>query len=206
MLPSSSSSTDRPVQVAVPTCGIVANTPKVYTRTGDDGTTGLIGGERVPKDDDRIEAYGTVDELNAVVGLCRSETIEAGVVGIDDELARVQDLLFSLGAELATAGDHEPSRDWDREAAWLEGRIDEAEQVLAPLRNFVLPGGSTANACLHLARTVCRRAERRTVHLQRNGGCSVEVVHFLNRLSDALFVWSRWVAYELGQADVTWNG
>ncbi|HEV3343201.1 MAG TPA: cob(I)yrinic acid a,c-diamide adenosyltransferase, partial [Pirellulales bacterium] len=163
---------------------------KIYTKTGDAGETGLFGGPRVFKDDPRVEAYGDVDELNAVLGLVRCEAIESR---IDQLLARIQNELFDLGAELASP---EPDRVGTKRVATaqvgaLESAIDEYEAGLPPLKTFILPGGVRAAALLHLARTVCRRAERRVVALGRREPISAEVVIYLNRLSDLLFVLSR---------------
>lgn len=181
---------------------------KVYTRAGDDGKTALVGGQRVAKDDARIEAYGSVDELNAVVGLCAEHAEEAGLDDMAARLRRIQHALFNAGSILATLpadrGDKQPRvrpSDIDRLEAWM----DEANAHLPALTSFVLPGGSHLNAALHLARTVCRRAERQCVTLHRAAGdCAVEV-RYLNRLSDAFFVWSRDAARRLGHAEVLWS-
>lgn len=169
---------------------------KVYTRTGDDGTTGLVGGQRVPKGDPRIDAYGTVDELMAVIGLCRAASPE-----LDSTLAKVQHHLFNVGSILATlpedVGPQQP-RATDGNIAWLESCMDETNADLPALTSFVLPGPGEANARLHLARTVCRRAERLVVGLP---GCEVEA-RYLNRLSDAFFVWARAAA---GGDETLWD-
>ncbi len=158
---------------------------KVYTRTGDDGTTGLVGGQRVPKDSPRIAAYGTVDELLAVVGLCRAEAPK-----LDALLKRVQHQLFNVGSILATlpedVGKEQP-RVSEFDILWLEREIDDATADLPALKSFVLPGPSELNARFHLARTVCRRAERLSIGIE---GCAMEA-RYLNRLSDAFFVWAR---------------
>jgi cob(I)alamin adenosyltransferase len=180
---------------------------RIYTRTGDDGTTGLANGERRKKSDLRIEAYGTVDETNACLGLARLHAPPE----LDAMLARVQNDLFDLGADLATpeAEGAAPLREALRvvaaQVARLEGEIDQLNARLQPLRSFVLPGGSAAAAALHLARTVCRRAERLAVALAAEPGerVSAEAVQYLNRLSDFLFVAAR-VANEDGRADVLW--
>lgn len=189
---------------------------KVYTRRGDKGTTSLVGGQDIPKDDPRIEAYGAVDELLAVVGLARAEleALEragdgpAGPAGLDDHLERVQHHLFNLGSILATlpedVGDKQP-RVRAEDVAGLEAAMDAANQDLPALTSFVLPGGSRLNALLHLARTVCRRAERRAVALHRQGGCGDVEVRYLNRLSDAFFVWSRQAAAALRHDEVLWD-
>lgn len=169
---------------------------KVYTRSGDDGKTALVGGQRVPKGDPRIDAYGTVDELLAVVGLCR-----AAAPDLDDALAKVQHQLFNVGSILATlpedVGAKQP-RVTDDDIAWLESTMDELNEALPALTSFVLPGPTEANARLHLARTVCRRAERRVVGME---GCALEA-RYLNRLSDAFFVWARAAA---GGDETLWD-
>lgn len=182
---------------------------KIYTRTGDDGTTGLATGARRLKHDNRVEAYGTVDEANSAIGLARLHT--AGAHGdIDAMLFRMQNDLFDLGADLATpeTGEplgYEPLRIVASQVDRVEADIDALNAHLAPLRSFVLPGGSPASAYLHLARTVIRRAERITVELARLPDETVnpEVVKYLNRASDFLFVASR-VVNDNGAADVLW--
>lgn len=183
---------------------------KIYTRTGDKGETGLVGGQRVPKDDLRIEAYGTVDELNSFVGLARAAALDSQ--GKADDLAaallRVQHQLFNLGSVLSTLPkDLKPQQPRPTEAdiAWLEADMDKRTAKLPPLRSFVLPGGSRLNGLLHIARAVCRRAERLTVRLRREGGCGDVEVRYLNRLSDALFVWSRSAAHDLGLPETLWE-
>jgi cob(I)alamin adenosyltransferase len=183
---------------------------KIYTRTGDKGETSLVGGQRVPKDDVRIEAYGTVDELNAWVGLARAAAIDSGAPGVAlaKTLLRVQHQLFNLGSILSTLPKDlgtKQARVTDADIAWLEGEMDELTATLPPLRSFVLPGGSRLNALLHLARTVCRRCERVVVALRREGGCGDLEVRYLNRLSDALFVWSRDAARATGLGEVLWD-
>ncbi|HUR61411.1 MAG TPA: cob(I)yrinic acid a,c-diamide adenosyltransferase [Candidatus Thermoplasmatota archaeon] len=183
---------------------------KVYTRTGDLGETALVGGQRVPKDDLRLEAYGTVDELNSWAGLCRAAVLDSPPVlgGLADSLLRVQHQLFNLGSILATlpadVGPKQP-RVTAADVAWLEADMDRLTATLPPLRSFVLPGGSRVNSLCHLARTVCRRAERIVVRLHREGGCGEMEVRYLNRLSDAFFVWSRWATRELGAAETLWE-
>jgi cob(I)alamin adenosyltransferase len=178
---------------------------KIYTRTGDDGTTGLFGGRRVPKSDARIECYGTVDELNAAVGLVAS----GAEASLAEKLARVQNELFVIGSHLATP--HDDTRrlaqvpDLDGSTiARLESEIDEADARLAPLRNFILPGGSESAARLHLARTVCRRAERLLVAFAGEQPVEPVIVRYLNRLSDWLFVYARWANHRAGVPDVPW--
>ena len=184
---------------------------KIYTRTGDDGETGLFGGGRVPKDDLRIEAYGCVDELNAVVGVARSELRSEPTRSdapewneLDGLLQAIQHDLFSIGAELATRDPvkHSTLLVGDARVRALETAIDRWESTLEPLMAFILPGGSVAAASLHVARTVCRRAERRTLSLSRDQSLadgSVALV-YLNRLSDLLFVLAR-VANRLAGVD-----
>jgi cob(I)alamin adenosyltransferase len=179
---------------------------KIYTRTGDDGTTGLFGGARVPKDDARVEAYGTVDELNSAIGLARALGLSPDV---DDVLGLIQSELFALGAELASVPDSVPrlasSPLGEPEIQRLETTIDEMDAVLAPLKNFVLPAGSSGAAALHLARTVCRRAERCVLSAARTGPSRPELVIYLNRLSDLLFVLARRANQASGVADVAWR-
>ena len=180
---------------------------KIYTKTGDDGTTALGTGERRPKHDLRIAAYGTVDETNACLGLARLHT--AGPhAALDAMLGRIQNDLFDLGADLATPeGDDPPARERlrivDEQVERLEREIDELNAELAPLRSFVLPGGAPAAAALHLARTVCRRAERLVVALSAKEAVSPAAIKYLNRLSDFLFVASRAVN-DRGARDVLW--
>jgi cob(I)alamin adenosyltransferase len=179
---------------------------RIYTRTGDKGRTALANGERRPKHDLRIEAYGTVDETNAALGLARLHT--AGTE-LDAVLARIQNDLFDLGADLATPAEeaprHEPLRVVDAQVDRLEREIDAMNEGLSPLRSFVLPGGTPAAAYLHLARTICRRAERLVVALSEKPDevVSAAAVKYLNRLSDLLFVASRF-ANEGGAKDVLW--
>ncbi len=182
---------------------------KIYTRTGDDGTTALGTGERRPKYDLRIEAYGTVDETNAALGLARAE-LGGDLEELDAVLSRVQNDLFDLGAELATPEDgkpkdYEPLRIISSQVERLEGDIDRLNAGLEPLRSFVLPAGSRASAALHLARTMSRRAERLMVALAAHEPDRVgrPAVADMNRLSDLLFVASRWVNAR-GAGDVLW--
>lgn len=181
---------------------------RVYTKSGDKGETGLVGGTRVGKDDLRIECYGTVDELNSVVGLVRLHTQDAAVRSLDAILARVQNELFNLGSMLATRiEDLHPKQPViaARHIEKLEQEIDAHNEDLPPLKSFVLPGGGPLAAHLHLARTVCRRAERLTVALGRREPVQPEAVQYLNRLSDALFVWARWAAHATGQPEPLWT-
>jgi len=179
---------------------------KIYTRTGDDGTTALGSGGRRKKYDLRIAAYGTVDETNAAIGIARLHT--AGDAALDAALARIQNDLFDLGADLCTPGQGKGPGGarltvTDKQVAWLESEIDRLNAELGPLRSFVLPGGGPAAAYLHLARTICRRL---TAELKDKAGESVtrEVLKYLNRLSDYLFVASRY-ANGKGARDVLWK-
>ncbi len=181
---------------------------KIYTKTGDKGDTGLFGGGRVAKDDPRVEAYGEVDELNAMVGMARS--IES-LARIDDVLAPIQRDLFSLGALLATPKPEKvteqlkKARIDDERIAELERAIDAGEDELEPLSAFILPGGTPKSAALQVARTVCRRAERRVIALRHHHvEVSPIVVIYLNRLSDLLFVLARVANRRAGAAEVTW--
>jgi cob(I)alamin adenosyltransferase len=180
---------------------------RIYTRTGDEGDTGLFGGGRVPKDDPRVEAYGTVDELNAVIGMARSIEL---MPRIDEILAPVQRDLLGLGAILATPDlvkmqeQLAKARIDDARIAQLERAIDAGEEELEPLKAFILPGGTPKAAALHVARTVCRRAERRVVHLQGTVELPPLVTVYLNRLSDLLFVLARVANRRAGAGEVTW--
>ena len=179
---------------------------KVYTRTGDDGTTALGGGQRLPKDDPRIVAYGTVDELNALIGVAVSSGLEARIA---EELTRIQNQLFHLGSDLCVLEEDKqtmpvPMIDESHVLA-LETLMDELSEDLEPLQNFVLPGGSAAAANLHVARTVCRRAERDLVTLAASQAVGAFTLRYLNRLSDALFVMARWENVQKGVVDVLWD-
>ena len=182
-------------------------TPKIYTKTGDDGRTALFGGGRVTKDDLRVEAYGAVDELNAVIGAARAAEM---MPRIDEVLAPVQKDLFAIGALLATPHpeDHrkqlEKARITDRRISQLEQAIDDGEAELAPLKAFIMPGGTPKAAALHVARTVCRRAERSVVRLSHDAEVPDIVVVYLNRLSDLLFVLARVSNHRAGAGEVTW--
>lgn len=182
-------------------------TLKIYTRTGDDGDTGLFGGGRVPKDDHRVDAYGEIDELNAVLGLVRAVEL---MPRIDEVVTPIQRDLFSIGALLATP-DLDKMREQltkaridDERIAELERAIDACERELEPLRAFILPGGTPKAAALHVARTVCRRAERRVVALRREVTVPELVVIYLNRLSDLLFMLARVANRRAGAGEVTW--
>lgn len=185
---------------------------KVYTRTGDKGQTRLVGGQKVRKDSARIDAYGDVDELNTVIGIVRVEIKRApsaaALVDLDGWLHQVQNDLFNLGSDLATRTDDR----WEGmrlvhegDVTRLEGEIDRMNEVLPALEEFILPGGGPVGASLHLARTVCRRAERRTITLANEEDVNPQAVVFLNRLSDWLFVASRWAARAAGEAEVFWD-
>lgn len=176
---------------------------KIYTRTGDDGETGLWGGLRVPKDAPRVQAYGTVDECNAAIGVARAAGVDAE---LDALLARVQNDLFVVGADLATPGEaaNIPRISEDAVQA-LEQAIDEMEAQLEPLRQFILPGGAPSAAYLHLARTICRRAERWVVTLSRSEPVNPQITVYLNRLSDLLFVAARRANASAGVPDVPWE-
>jgi cob(I)alamin adenosyltransferase len=180
---------------------------KIYTKTGDTGETGLFGGARVSKASLRVDAYGVVDELNSVLGLVRTEPFDQE---LDALLGQVQSQLFNLGAELASAPDSKVALGValvsEREVEALESAIDQAESELPALKTFVLPGGARPSAYLHLARTVCRRAERGLVLLAQSEPVRPEAVRYLNRLSDALFVFARLANQRLGVADVPWLG
>lgn len=186
---------------------------RVYTRRGDSGETSLAGGQRIAKDSLRIEGYGTVDELNAFVGIARASAEELAAAApamsrLVDILKRVQHELFNLGSILATLpADVHPrqARVTEEEVTVLEREMDEMNQVLPALRSFVLPGGSRLNAELHVCRTVCRRAERVLVALSREEQIPPEALRYLNRLSDALFVWSRWACHLLAVPETLWE-
>ena len=186
---------------------------RIYTRQGDQGETALAGGQRVPKDAPRIEAYGTVDELSAFVGLacvtCEENLAHFPRLGeLRATLRRVQHELFNLGSILATlSADVHPkqARITEADVAQLEHEMDAMNGDLEPLRSFVLPGGTRLNGELHAARTVCRRAERLLVSAAREEEFPPEAIRYLNRLSDALFVMSRWVNHVMGVAEVLWD-
>ncbi len=179
---------------------------RIYTRTGDDGMTGLVGGGRIKKSAARIASYGTLDELSSEIGVARAalrsllET-ERRAARLDAWLAWTQDALFDLGSELATLPDDRVAGQvsaGDKDVAALEGAIDAAQRNLPALAEFIHPGGSLPGAHLHVARTVCRRAERLVVALADDDEAAARAVRFLNRLSDALFVWARWINHALG--------
>ncbi|MGH9442262.1 MAG: cob(I)yrinic acid a,c-diamide adenosyltransferase [Thermoanaerobaculia bacterium] len=179
---------------------------KVYTRTGDDGTTGLGGGQRVPKESLRIEAFGTVDELSSQIGVAIAS-------GLDPDLSRrlseIQNDLFHVGSDLCALESDKAKRPvpviGQRHIDALERGMDEMSEALAPLENFVLPGGTPGAAQLHVARTVCRRAERGVIRLARQEPVGPHVVAYLNRLSDALFVMARYENHRRAAPDTLWN-
>lgn len=186
---------------------------KVYTRTGDKGLTRLVGGQKVRKDEPRIESYGTVDELNTVVGLVRMELARSGAdeqarSWLDVRVAEIQNDLFNLGSDLATKAEDR----WetmrlveDRDVKRLEDEIDEMNGILPPLKDFILPGGGPVSGFLHQGRTVCRRAERRVIGLAAEEDINEQAIKFLNRLSDWLFVASRWVAKAMNEPEFLWD-
>jgi cob(I)alamin adenosyltransferase len=185
---------------------------KVYTKTGDKGKTRLAGGQEVWKDSLRVEAYGTVDELNASLGfvcaLLRIETSQALFAEIAQELRWMQHKLFDIGSLLATApGQSFPNMPSIEagDVTRLEKLMDGWQESLHPLKEFILPGGGTLASSLHLARTICRRAERRCVSLMQQEAVDKALITFLNRLGDALFVLARWVTHQLGEQEVLWE-
>jgi cob(I)alamin adenosyltransferase len=186
---------------------------KVYTRTGDSGKTRLAGGQEVWKDAVRVEAYGTVDELNSMLGLARVSNEQTGTNAeasefIESFLKWTQNKLFDLGGILATVpGESFPNMPTvsPEDVVHLEHLIDECQNDLTPLKEFILPGGGQISALFHVARTICRRAERACVALSKEESVPPELVKFLNRLSDALFVFARWVAKKQGEAEFLWE-
>ncbi len=187
---------------------------RIYTRTGDKGTTALVGGKRVPKESARIEAYGTIDELNSIVGIVRTylpdyrERLGDDFGWYSEMLRRIQNELFDVGSELATPpGAEYPEMHTmgEGEVKQLESEMDRMEQALEPLNSFTLPGGGVLNAFLHEARTVCRRAERVCWALKREEPIGDQLMIYVNRLSDHLFVQSRWIAKRLGEPEFLWD-
>jgi cob(I)alamin adenosyltransferase len=179
----------------------------IATRTGDDGNTGLFGGDRVPKSDPRVEAYGNVDELNSALGVVLVEKLDDDTAR---ELRRIQSELFNLGAELATRREGNPSAAkvaafGDAPLAGLDAAVERLERVLAPLTTFILPGGVRSAALLHLARTTCRRAERSVVALAQKERVPASAIRYLNRLSDVLFLMARRENARAGQAEPEWR-
>ena len=180
---------------------------KIYTKTGDKGSTSLIGGTKVPKSHLRIEAYGTVDELNSYIGLCRDLlTDEPGRTTLQE----IQDRLFTIGSTLATDPEKEPRMKIpdlkEEDIQFLESEIDRMNDIVPPLKSFILPGGHPAVSQIHIARCVCRRAERCTVRLDLDG-MHIEniVIKYLNRLSDYLFMLARYIAHDLGVKEIAWK-
>ena len=186
---------------------------RVYTRTGDKGETGLVGGKRVPKDSSRIEAYGTTDELNAIVGIIRTFNEERLGEGehhrwLDEVLRKLQNQLFDLGSELATPAGAEYEGMFhftEAEVKGLEELMDHCQKELEPLKSFTLPGGGRINAFMHQARTVCRRAEREVLRLSREEPINEWNLKYVNRLSDTFFVLGRWVAKHMGEKEYLWE-
>lgn len=195
---------DRKRRPASDKSGSSARAPRIYTRTGDRGETGLIGGQRVPKDHPRVEAYGAADELNAHLGVVRALLDDAGMQQVLDD---VQRRLFDLGAELATPSGQSgvPSVITPAQIDEMERIIDRYQDTLPPLREFILPGGTSLAASLHVARAVARRAERRLVALARAEPVSPDLLRYLNRLSDLLFVLARAANRRVGRPDVIWK-
>ncbi len=180
---------------------------KIYTKTGDQGETGLYSGRRLPKDDPILEVYGTVDELNSVLGLAGAEGL---IKELNEKIGRIQNELFQLGADLATPWDdpntkNKVDRIEGKAICRLEDEIDGAEKELTPLTQFILPGGARSAAWLHLARTVCRRAERPLAALLRKGRVNPETIVYVNRLSDWLFVMARLENRRAGEKDIPWT-
>ena len=186
---------------------------KVYTRTGDKGETALVGGKRVPKDSARVDAYGTIDELNSIVGLARvfnEECLDAGEGHrfLDSVLCRIQDELFDIGSELATPPEFFQDgmyRVGEEEITQIEKLIDQCQEDLEPLNSFILPGGGRVGAYLHQCRTVCRRAEREILRVSRTEDINDRVIKYINRLSDLFFVLSRWIAKQTGEQEYLWQ-
>jgi cob(I)alamin adenosyltransferase len=186
---------------------------RIYTRTGDKGDTGLVGGRRVAKDSARIEAYGTVDELNSIIGLARvfnAERLKKGKAPrwLDGIFRQIQNELFDLGSELATPDDavyEGMHRVGEAPVKVLETLMDQCQKDLQPLKSFILPGGGRVGGFLHQARTVCRRAERQVLALSRVEPISPWTIAYVNRLSDLLFVLSRWVARKGGETEYLWE-
>lgn len=177
---------------------------KIYTKKGDDGTTGLLGGSRVPKHHLRIEAYGTVDELNSYLGILRDTYLPCKSMLID-----IQEKLFTLGSHLAVEPGHEGKmmlpEITEQHVELLEQEMDKMDETLPPMRNFVLPGGHPAVSHCHVARTICRRAERLVVALNENQTVPPTILHYLNRLSDFLFVLSRKISMDLNAEEIPWK-
>lgn len=179
---------------------------KIYTKTGDKGETSLHGGKRVSKSSLRIDTYGTVDELNSVIGICRALNPPQQV---DDALVKIQNQLFTLGADLASPLSNTKNKDVPRiteeDSKFLEELIDKLDSEIKPLRSFILPGGSLLSAQIHFARTVCRRAERLVVQLSKKEKIGKHPIIYLNRLSDFLFVLARWVNHLQNENEIIWT-
>jgi cob(I)alamin adenosyltransferase len=179
---------------------------KIYTKTGDKGTTSLIGGTKVFKSDLRIEAYGTVDELNSYIGLCKDLYEDKKSVTV---LQEIQDRLFTIGSSLACDPEKEPKMQIpdlkDSDVSLLETEIDRMNETLPVMKNFILPGGHPTVSHIHIARCVCRRAERCAVRLSETGGVEPVIIQYLNRLSDYLFVLARFAGHQLGAAEIPWK-
>jgi len=178
---------------------------RIYTRTGDKGETGLVGGARIPKDSLRVDAYGSVDELNSVLGIARSFLNDRE---LDDLLAELQEDLFVVGSDLASTADHQQRnvpRITSEKIATMERTIDKFEAELSPLKAFILPGGGVVGSLLHNARTVARRAERRIVTLSRSERINEQMLPYMNRLSDLLFVMARVANHRENKGDIEWH-
>ena len=180
---------------------------KIYTKTGDKGSTSLIGGVRVPKSHIRIESYGTVDELNSYLGMVSDMAANETLSGW---IREIQDRLFTIGSVLATSPDKEVRMKLpdvhNEDVVWLEQRIDEMNESLPEMRSFILPGGNLASSTAHVARCVCRRAERICVHMQQNGEEVPDlIIQYLNRLSDFLFVLARYIGHINGASEIPWR-
>ncbi|MEZ4720441.1 MAG: cob(I)yrinic acid a,c-diamide adenosyltransferase [Flavobacteriales bacterium] len=178
---------------------------KIYTRKGDDGTTGLLGGTRLPKDDLRIESYGTVDELNSFIGMLRDHVVSAA---IDSELIQIQEELFTIGSHLAADPEKNKMQLPEIEENWIlrmENSMDEMDRHLPEMKFFVLPGGHPAVSAAHVCRSVCRRAERRCIALASESEVDDKVIKYLNRLSDYFFVLSRQLTVDFGAEEIPWN-
>jgi len=178
---------------------------KIYTKTGDSGQTGLFGGKRVEKNNRRIEAYGTIDELNSIVGLVLCEKVESKTKTV---LTSIQNSLFIIGSELATPSDVKSSAIQsisENEIQNIEKYIDDLDDELTPLKNFILPGGCKSAAILHFARTVCRRAERRIVDINSNEEVNSNIIKYINRVSDLLFVLARYENQKKSTSEIEWK-
>lgn len=184
----------------------MSNDGKIYTKTGDKGETSLIGGNRVPKYHERIEAYGTLDELNSYIGLLSDQSIDGHV---KDILLIIQDRIFTIESLLATDPGYQPSTPlpqmYEEDVLMLEKEIDKMNEVLPPLTSFILPGGHTIVSYAHIARCICRRAERLTIRLSVSSPVDLLLIRYLNRLSDYLFVLARHLAFDMNVAEKVWK-